>query len=45
MVRPGTYRQQIDHYNLLRTVEDMYRLSPLGLARRAHPLRCWKTTS
>jgi hypothetical protein len=42
MVRPGTYRQPIDHYNVLRTLEDMYGLTPLGQARRAQPLQCWK---
>jgi acid phosphatase len=42
MVRPGTYRQSIDHYNVLRTLEQMYGLAPLGLAQRAHTLECWK---
>jgi len=30
MVRPGQYKQRIDHYNLLRTLEEMYGLSYLG---------------
>jgi hypothetical protein len=41
MVRPGAYRQLIDHYNVLRTIEDMYGLAALGLARRARPVSCW----
>lgn len=40
-VRPGRYGQLIDHYNVLRTIEDMYGLVPLGLARRAQPLTGW----
>jgi acid phosphatase len=42
MVRRGRFRQVIDHYSVLRTIEDMYRLRPLGSARRASPLRCWR---
>lgn len=30
MVRPGLYQMPLNHYNLLRTVEDMYGLKPLG---------------
>ncbi len=41
MVRPGRYGQLIDHYNVLRTLEDMYGLAPLRLARRAKPLTGW----
>jgi acid phosphatase len=37
-VRPGSYPQRIDHYSLLRTVEDMYGLEPLGSAASATPL-------
>lgn len=29
-VRPGSYSQRITHYNVLRTVEDLYGLSPIG---------------
>ncbi len=42
MVRRGRYGQVIDHYNVLRTIEEMYRLPPLGLAARAKPLKCWR---
>jgi hypothetical protein len=30
MVKPGQYKQRNDHYNLLRTLEEMYGLSHLG---------------
>jgi phosphatidylinositol-3-phosphatase len=30
MVKPGRYSERIDHYNVLRTIEDMYGLSHLG---------------
>lgn len=43
MVRAGHSQQLIDHYNLLRTLEDMYRLPPLGHAADAHPLVGWAT--
>jgi len=38
MVRPGTSEQRIDHFSVLRTVEDMYGLPPLGKAAGAAPL-------
>ena len=38
MVVPGTSAQRVDHYNLLRTLEDMYGLPPLGQAADAEPL-------
>jgi acid phosphatase len=38
MVRRGASAQRVDHYGLLRTIEDMYRLAPLGEAARARPL-------
>ncbi|WP_186526164.1 alkaline phosphatase family protein [Leekyejoonella antrihumi] len=41
MVRSGVVSQDIDHYNVLRTIEDMYRLRPLGLAAKAAPLSGW----
>lgn len=43
MVKPGRVSQRVDHYNVLRTLEDMYGLPPLGLAARAHPLHGWTT--
>ncbi len=30
MVKPGKYGQRIDHYNILRTIEEMYGLPPLN---------------
>ena len=38
MVKPGTSGQRIDHYSVLRTLEDMYGLPPLGSAAGAAPL-------
>jgi acid phosphatase len=38
MVRPGASGQRIDYYSLLRTLEDMYGLPPLGDAAHAAPL-------
>jgi phosphatidylinositol-3-phosphatase len=37
-VRPGTRTERIDHYTLLRTLEDLYGLSPIGAAARAVPV-------
>lgn len=37
-VPPGVSGQRIDHYTLLRTIEDFYGLAPLGRARDAQPL-------
>ncbi|MBN9102787.1 MULTISPECIES: alkaline phosphatase family protein [unclassified Pseudonocardia] len=38
MVRPGTSTQTIDHYDVLRTLEDMYGLPALGSTDTARPL-------
>ncbi len=38
MVRPGSTPQRIDHYSILRTLEDMYGLSRLGESARARPV-------
>jgi acid phosphatase len=37
-VRPAVSGQRIDHYTLLRAIEDFYGLAPLGRARDARPL-------
>lgn len=42
MMTPGTNDQRIDHYSILRTVEEMYGLPPLGYAASAQPLTGWK---
>ncbi len=42
-VNPGRYSEKINHYNLLRTIEDMYGLPHLGKAARAKPITdVWK---
>lgn len=38
MVRPGVYSEPVDHYRLLRTIEAMYDLPPLGHAADTTPL-------
>jgi hypothetical protein len=38
MVKAGTYSEHIDHYNVLRTIEDMYGLTPLQNAATATPI-------
>jgi acid phosphatase len=38
MVTPGRYPGRIDHYSLLRTIEDMYGLSPLGASADRNPI-------
>jgi len=43
MVRVGTYGERVDHYRLLRTIEDMYGLAPTGRAATATPIvDCWR---
>ena len=37
-VRAGRYNQRIDHYTVLRTLEAMYGLTPLGGAAAAHTI-------
>jgi hypothetical protein len=42
-VRPGTYREHITHYNVLRTIEDMYGLTHAGASASASPITdVWK---
>jgi hypothetical protein len=38
MVQPGEYKESINHYNVLRTVEDMYGLTYLGSSGDASPI-------
>jgi acid phosphatase len=38
-VRPGAYRTRMDHYDLLRTLQDMYHLPPLGFAAKRPGVR------
>ena len=37
-VEPGAYPQPLTHYSLLRTLEDMYGLEPIGNATQAAPI-------
>lgn len=39
MVKRGTYNKRIDHYNVLRTIEEMYGLSLMGNTVNAEPIR------
>ena len=38
MVKPGKYAEKINHYNVLRTIEDMYGLGHLGSSAKATPI-------
>ena len=38
MVEPGSYAEKINHYNVLRTVEDMYGLAPAPARGRGRPI-------
>jgi hypothetical protein len=43
MVRAGTYTERIDHYRVLRTLEDLYDLRPTGRAANVPPITAiWK---
>jgi hypothetical protein len=43
MVNPGRYAARIDHYNVLRTLEDMYGLPHTGRAGSVAPIAdCWR---
>jgi hypothetical protein len=46
MVKIGSYAETINHYTVLRTIEDMYGLAHAGAAGSATPiLDCWNTAS
>ena len=38
-VKPGRYDQHIDHYSVLRTLTDMYKVQPIGHAKQAKPIK------
>jgi len=38
MVKPGKYNNRINHYNVLRTIIDMYELAPIGHSTDAKPI-------
>lgn len=45
MVRPGTSAQRIDHYGMLRTIEDMYGLRHINESVYARPITgIWRTS-
>jgi hypothetical protein len=37
-VQPGQYAETVNHYNLLRTIEDAYGLAPVGASATAAPI-------
>ena len=37
-VRPGTYPEAVDHYRVLRTIEAMFGLQPIGAAANTSPI-------
>lgn len=46
MVNPGTYSETINHFNVLRTIEDMYGLTYAGASASATPiLDVWSVAS
>jgi hypothetical protein len=43
MVKPGKYTERIDHYNVLRTLQDLYGLAHTGRSGAATPIEdCWR---
>jgi phosphatidylinositol-3-phosphatase len=43
MVKPGKYSEKINHYNILRTIEQMYKVPHLANAAKAKPIKdVWK---
>jgi acid phosphatase len=43
MVKPGKYSEKVNHYNILRTIEDMYSLPHLGGSASAKAITdVWK---
>ena len=45
MVKTGQYSENINHFNVLRTIEDMYNLGHAGQAAGKSPITdCWKST-
>jgi hypothetical protein len=42
-IQPGRYAKRMNHYTLLRTIEEVYRLPPLGRAAKESPVSAiWK---
>jgi len=43
MIKKGSYNEEKDHFDLLRTIEDIYGLSLAGASKNAHPItQIWK---
>jgi phosphatidylinositol-3-phosphatase len=42
MVKKQSYTVRTDHYSLLRTIEDIYGIQPLGKSKQATPIKIWK---
>lgn len=43
MVKPGQYKDKLNHFNLLRTLEDLYGLEHAGKSKTANPIKnIWK---
>jgi hypothetical protein len=43
MVKAGVYKEKINHYHVLRTVEDLYHLGQVGESAKANPIQAiWK---
>jgi phosphatidylinositol-3-phosphatase len=42
MVKKQSYTLKTNHYSLLRTIEDIYGLNPVGKSKDAAPLKIWK---
>ncbi|HTX03890.1 MAG TPA: alkaline phosphatase family protein [Candidatus Acidoferrales bacterium] len=43
MVQPGVYKEAVDHYTVLRTIEDLLQLPPTGAAARKTAISdCWR---
>jgi hypothetical protein len=43
MVKPGRYSEPVNHYAVLRTLEDIFRLAPTGKAASAQAITgCWR---
>jgi hypothetical protein len=46
MVLPGEYGTSVDHYAVLRTIEDLYSLAPTGSASSAAPIaEIWQVSA
>jgi hypothetical protein len=42
MVKKQSYAVRTNHYSLLRTIEDIYGLQPLGKSKQVTPIKIWK---